>query len=75
MNLFNNPYFSLLRKIWFYAKPWRSSIVLFYVLSIVAQGLLSLSPYAFGRAIDVLQNFHSEKVRELVFWLLMVLQG
>jgi ATP-binding cassette subfamily B protein len=67
--MLNNPYFSLIKTVWQQGKPWRKSIFAYYIAYILAQGCLSLSPYAFGRAIDVLQNFAASRVNEIVGWL------
>ncbi len=65
----SNPYFNLIRTVWRNAVPWRRSIVGYYLAFIVAQGFMSLSPYAFGRTIDLLQNFSQDKFKEIIFWL------
>lgn len=65
-----NPYFDLIRTVWRYGKRWRTSIVGYYLAYIIAQGALGLSPYAFGRAINVLQDFKPNLLSEVVFWLL-----
>ncbi len=65
----NNPYFSLLRAIWCHGQSWRRSIVGYYLAYIVAQACLSLSPYAFGRTIDLLQHFQAEHLYDVIFWL------
>ncbi|HSW71339.1 MAG TPA: ABC transporter ATP-binding protein, partial [Gammaproteobacteria bacterium] len=65
-----NPYFDLIRTVWRYGKPWRGAILGYYLAYILAQATLGLSPYAFGRAIDVLQGFTPQLLSELVFWLL-----
>lgn len=67
----NNPYFSLIRSVWHYGAPWRVSIVGYYLAYIAAQACLGLSPYAFGRTIDILQHFKPEAVPQLIFWLSM----
>lgn len=67
----SNPYFSLIRTVWHYGKPWRVTIVGYYLAFIIAQSFLSVSPYAFGRAIDVLQTFKPDRLRELVAWLVV----
>jgi len=67
----NNPYLNLFQKVWFYGAAWRSSILLYYAAFILAQGLMSLSPYAFGKAIEVLQNFKAENINQVIFWLVM----
>ncbi len=64
-----NPYFSLIRTVWHYGKPWRRSIIGYYLAFVFAQAFLSLSPYALGRTIDVLQNFEPHKVNQVIFWL------
>ncbi len=65
----SNPYFSLIRTVWHYGKRWRPAIVLYYSAYIVAQAVLSLSPYSFGKAIDVLQHFKADRLNEVIFWL------
>ncbi len=69
--MFNNPYFNLIKAVWHYGAPWRVSIVGYYLAYIIAQGALSLSPYVFGQAINVLQHFKSDNVNEVIFWLVM----
>lgn len=66
-----NPYLSLIRSVWQYGKPWRRTIVGFYLAYIIAQICMGFSPYAFGRTIDVLQNFKPERLNEVIFWLAM----
>lgn len=66
-----NPYLNLLHTVWENGKPWRRSIVGFYLGLIIAQVCISLSPYAFGRAIDILQHFTEAQFRTLLFWLLI----
>lgn len=66
-----NPYFDLVKSVWQNGKPWRRTIVLYYVAYIVAQLFLSLTPYAFGRTIDVLQHFTPNRLDEVIFWLIM----
>ena len=65
----NNPYFSLIKNVWHYGAPWRKSIVGYYIAYICAQACMSLSPYAFGRTIDVLQHFTPDKLNQVIFWL------
>ena len=65
----SNPYFNLIRAVWRNGKPWRGKIVGYYIAFIVAQGFQSLSPYAFGRTIDLLQNFTPERFWDVIFWL------
>jgi ATP-binding cassette, subfamily B, bacterial len=65
----NNPYFDLIRAVWANGKPWRFAIVMYYLAYIIAQGFLSLSPYAFGRTVDVLQHFAPSRLHEVIFWL------
>ncbi|MFI4937638.1 MAG: ABC transporter ATP-binding protein [Candidatus Berkiellales bacterium] len=63
------PYFSLIQNVWHYGAKWRLTIIVYYLAFIIAQASLSLSPYAFGRAIDVLQNFAANRLYEVIFWL------
>ena len=65
----NNPYFNLIRSVWRYGTSWHRTIVGYYLAFVVAQIFISVSPYAFGRAIDVLQNFQAERLNEIIFWL------
>lgn len=67
--MMKNPYFSLIRNVWRYGAKWHREICGYYLAYILAQTSLSLSPYAFGRAINLLQNFHSERLQELIYWL------
>ena len=64
-----NPYFDLIRTVWRYGVSWRYSIAGYYFAYVIAQAALGLSPYAFGRTIDALQNFKPEHLSEVVFWL------
>lgn len=64
-----NPYFSLIRTVWQNGGPWHRTIIGYYGAYIIAQAILSISPYAFGRAIDVLQHFTPTKLHEVIFWL------
>lgn len=64
-----NPYLNLLRTVWRNGRPWHRSIIGYYVAYIVAQGCFSLTPYAFGRTVDLLQNFKPERFSEVFFWL------
>lgn len=66
----NNPWLSLIRAVWQHGKPWHRAIAGYYIAYIIAQGLMSLSPYAFGRAIGLLQHFSPASFRELLFWLI-----
>ncbi len=63
------PYFNLIKTVWHNGRTWHRSIVGYYIAYIIAQGCLSLSPYAFGRTIDVLQNFTSDKLSDVIYWL------
>eukprot|EP01132_Coremiostelium_polycephalum_P000239 gene239-318_t len=65
----NNPYFKLIRIIWHYGVPWRGTIVKYYIAYIIAQAIRNLSPYAFGKTIDILQNFSPGRLGEVVYWL------
>lgn len=64
------PYINLIRTLWQNGKPWHRSIVSYYCAYILAQGFLSLSPYALGRTIDLLQHFSQDKFHQILFWLL-----
>ncbi|KTD22793.1 ATP-binding transmembrane ABC transporter [Legionella lansingensis] len=64
-----NPYFNLIQTVWENGKPWRRTIVGYYLAYIVAQSLMGLNPYAFGRTIDVLQHFQPGRLHEVIFWL------
>lgn len=66
-----NPYFSLIKTIWHYGSQWRRVIVGYYIAFMMAQAVESLSPYAFGRAIDILQHFTPARLHEVVLWLLV----
>ena len=66
----NNPYLHLIYTVWRNGRPWHRSIVGYYLAFIVGQGCMSLSPYAFGRTIDLLQTFTPEKIWSVIFWLL-----
>lgn len=65
-----NPYIDLIRTVWRYGKPWRVAIVGYYIAYIFAQSALGLAPYAFGRAINVLQHFTPDKLSTVIWWLL-----
>lgn len=64
-----NPYLSLIAYVWHYGKPWRTAIIGYYIAYIIAQTALGLSPYAFGRSVDVLQHFTPNRLNEVVLWL------
>ena len=64
------PYINLIRTVWQNGKPWHRSIVGYYCAYILAQGFLSLSPFAFGRTIDLLQHFSQDKFHQILFWLI-----
>ncbi len=64
-----NPYFGLIGNVWHYGKNSRWAICGYYIAFILAQSSLSLSPYAFGQAINVLQKFEPDRLNELLFWL------
>ncbi len=66
----NNPYFRLIRNVWHYGKKWRSLTVIYCISLIVAQAFLSLNPFAFGKAIDALQNYKPGELHQVIFWLL-----
>ena len=52
----NNPYFSLLRTSWHYARHERGRYVLIYGLFIIAQGTNSLAPLLYGWFINAIQQ-------------------
>lgn len=64
-----NPYFDLIRTVWRYGEAYRVTTVVLYITYVLAQGCLSVNPYAFGRAIDVLQHYAPGRLHEVVFWL------
>lgn len=70
INIGDNPFFNLIRAAWHYGKKWHNSILGYYVAFIVAQVFLSLNPYAFGRAIDILQDYKPGQLFQVIFWLL-----
>lgn len=59
----------MIQAVWHYGANWRPAIIGYYLAFIIAQASLSLSPYAFGRAIDVLQNFTANRLNEVIYWL------
>jgi len=65
----HNPYFDLIRTVWQNGQPWRRTIIGYYCAYVIAQAAMGLSPYAFGRTIDVLQNFTPTRLSEVIFWL------
>jgi ATP-binding cassette, subfamily B, bacterial len=65
----NNPYFSLIYDVWQNGQPWRRAIIGYYCAYIIAQAAIGLTPYAFGRTIDVLQHFTPDRLFEVVYWL------
>src|SRR5215212_1912270 len=65
----SNPYVNLIAKTWHYGKSWRFSIIGYYIAYCIAQACLSLTPYALGRTVDVLQNFAPERLWEVIYWL------
>lgn len=67
----NNPYFSLIRSVWQNGKGWRWTILGYYCAYIIAQGSVSLTPYAFGRTVDILQHFSASRLSELIVWMSM----
>lgn len=64
-----NPYFNLIGNVWHYGAGSRWAICGYYLAFILAQGSLSLSPYAFGQAINILQHFEPGRLHEVLFWL------
>lgn len=71
----NNPYFSLIRSVWRYGANWHFAIVGYYLAYVAAQMFNSISPYAFGKAIDVLQNFHAGRMHEIIVWICISVSG
>lgn len=67
----HNPYFDLISTVWRNGKPWRRTIVGYYIAYIIAQAILSLGPYAFGKTVDILQHFTPDKLTAVVLWLSM----
>ena len=65
----NNPYFDLVKAVWKNAKSWRGSVVACYLAYVTAQASLSLTPYAFGRTVNVLQHFNPSRLHEVIFWI------
>ena len=65
------PYINLLQTVWQNGKAFHKSIMGYYCAYILAQGFLSLSPYAFGRTIDLLQHFSTDKFHAILFWLIL----
>jgi ATP-binding cassette subfamily B protein len=66
-----NPYFDLIKSVLHHGKPWRKTIALYYIAFVIAQTFLGLSPYALGRAIDVLQHFTPSRLNEVIYWMLV----
>lgn len=64
-----NPYFNLISTIWHYGKSWRLAIVGYYLAYCVAEASVSLTPYALGRTVDVLQHFTPDKLWDVIAWL------
>src|SRR3990167_1987456 len=65
-----NPYLDLIKAVWQNGKPWRKSIVIYYLAYVIAQAFISIGPYALGRAIDVLQHFTPDRLHEVIYWML-----
>jgi ATP-binding cassette subfamily B protein len=64
-----NPYIDLIQAVWQNGKPWRTTIVGYYIAFIIAQTFYGFSPYTLGRTIDVLQHFTPGRLHEVVFWM------
>ncbi|MES2218438.1 MAG: ABC transporter ATP-binding protein [Pseudomonadota bacterium] len=64
-----NPYFNLIKAVWQNGRPWHKTIIWYYCAFAAAQAFMSLAPYAFGRTIDILQNFTPDKLSQVVLWL------
>jgi ATP-binding cassette, subfamily B, bacterial len=65
----SNPYFNLIKTVWHNGQPWRRTIIGYYCAFTLAQLFLSLSPYAFGRTINILQDFTPDKLNAVILWL------
>lgn len=79
-NIINNHYFNLIKSVWHYGGTWKKHIVSYYILLSIAQILLEFSSYAFGKAVDELQNIKYIKYEnhkyniydnKIIFWLLI----
>lgn len=66
-----NPYFDLIKAVWQHGLPWRQWILTYNAAYVIAMVLLSVEPYALGRAIDVLQHFSANRLHEVVYWMLI----
>lgn len=66
-----NPYFDLIKATLHYGKPWRKTIYLYYFAYIIAEVFLGITPYAFGRTIDILQHFTPGRLHEVIYWMLV----
>lgn len=66
---YRNPYLNLIHTVWRNGQPWHRSIIGYYTALIVAQVCMSLSPYAFGRTVDLLQDFEPSRLPMVIFWL------
>src|SRR5579863_4634837 len=69
MNFLSNPYFQLVRKSWQYSGGYHRQFVLFYALSIVANGAMLLIPYVLGRVFNTLQKGGPHMLADLAWWL------
>ena len=63
-----NHYFNLIRTVWCYGVSWGYHILGYYLVLGIAQTCLSLSLYAFRKAIDQLQNFKFGGLSKIIFW-------
>ncbi|MFO1257474.1 MAG: hypothetical protein U1E78_03545 [Gammaproteobacteria bacterium] len=61
-----NPYIDLIKAVCQHGKPWRKWIVIYYLAYVVAEALLSISPYALGRGIGALQHFTPVRLPEVI---------
>lgn len=71
MYKFNNHYFNLICAVWRHGSIWRRYIISYYLMLGIAQAILSLSPYAFGKAMNELQNFNDNNISVIIFWLIL----
>lgn len=65
---FKNPYINLVYKVWFYGYDMRFSLFACYLAFIVAQIIHSIGPFAFGKSIDLLQQFNNQLLDDVLVW-------
>lgn len=66
----NIPYINLIKTVWQNGKEWHRRIIGYYIAYIIAQFFLSLSPYVFGRSIDLLQHYSPQNLHQIILWLI-----